>query len=104
MRFSAATANAHHIHYDWPYATRVEGYRGLVVQGPLMTMALAQTHRLIADGSAITGLTHRNAKPLFCADDPQLVYTATTRRRGSRTVGPGRDTAGAHTAVELTFA
>ncbi len=25
MRFSAATANTHRIHYDWPYATRVEG-------------------------------------------------------------------------------
>ena len=28
MRFSAATANAHRIHYDWPYATGVEGYPG----------------------------------------------------------------------------
>ena len=26
MRFSAATANAHRIHYDWPYATAVEDY------------------------------------------------------------------------------
>lgn len=40
MRFSAATANAHRIHYDWPYATGVEGYPGLVVHGPLMTLAL----------------------------------------------------------------
>ena len=44
-RFSAATANPHRIHYDWPYATGVEGYPGLVVHGPLMTIALAETLR-----------------------------------------------------------
>lgn len=31
MRFSAATANAHRIHYDHPYATAIEGYPGLAV-------------------------------------------------------------------------
>ncbi|OAP29133.1 MULTISPECIES: hypothetical protein [Amycolatopsis] len=29
----AVTANAHRIHCHWPYATRVEGYPGLVVHG-----------------------------------------------------------------------
>jgi 3-methylfumaryl-CoA hydratase len=41
FRFSAATSNSHRIHYDWPYATRVEGYPDLVVHGPLTAMLLA---------------------------------------------------------------
>ncbi|MGB3697464.1 MAG: MaoC family dehydratase N-terminal domain-containing protein [Gordonia sp. (in: high G+C Gram-positive bacteria)] len=104
MRFSAATANAHRIHYDWPYATRVEGYPGLVVHGPLMTMALAQTHRLVADGSRIAALTHRSSKPLFCADRAQLVYTATPDGARAELLGPGGDAAGAHSVVDLSFA
>jgi 3-methylfumaryl-CoA hydratase len=36
FRYSALTFNGHRIHYDRPYATDVEGYRGLVVHGPLL--------------------------------------------------------------------
>lgn len=67
MRFSAATSNAHRIHYDWPYATRIEGYPGLVVHGPLMTLALAEIARL--EGvNTVGNLTHRNLAPLFCGE------------------------------------
>ena len=45
FRFSALTYNAHRIHYDRPYATEVEGYPGLVVQGPLQAIALAELCR-----------------------------------------------------------
>jgi len=65
MRFSAATANAHRIHYDHPYATGVEGYPGLVVHGPLMTLSLAEVARLEGVGD-VTTLRHRNLAPLFC--------------------------------------
>jgi 3-methylfumaryl-CoA hydratase len=41
FRFSAATWNAHRIHYDHPYATRSEGFPGLVVHGPLVAAELA---------------------------------------------------------------
>ncbi len=34
--YDAALWNAHRIHFDFPYATEVEGYPGLVVPGPLM--------------------------------------------------------------------
>lgn len=40
FRFSAITFNTHRIHYDMPYATGIEGYRGLVVHGPLMSSLL----------------------------------------------------------------
>ncbi|TSD92965.1 hypothetical protein FOS14_24120 [Skermania sp. ID1734] len=72
MRFSAATANAHRIHYDWPYATRVEGYPGLVVHGPLMTLALAEVRRLSGWTGTLTRLRHRNLAPLFCGQPAQL--------------------------------
>ncbi|MFC8044054.1 MaoC family dehydratase N-terminal domain-containing protein [Nocardia sp. NPDC057353] len=65
MRFSAATANAHRIHYDWPYATGVEGYPGLVVHGPLTTLALAETLRVDAPRPPVL-LRHRNLAPIFC--------------------------------------
>lgn len=48
FRYSALTFNGHRIHYDYPYATEIEGYAGLVVHGPMMaTWALQsfiQTH------------------------------------------------------------
>lgn len=78
MRFSAATANAHRIHYDWPYATGVEGYPGLVVHGPLMSLAVAQTHRL-ADGPTVSAIEHRNGAPLFCGQDATIVVDESTR-------------------------
>ena len=45
FRFSAVTINAHRIHYDHPYATQVEGYPDLVVQGPLTAILLAEFAR-----------------------------------------------------------
>jgi 3-methylfumaryl-CoA hydratase len=40
FRYSAITFNGHRIHYDLPYATEIEGYRGLVVHGPLQATLL----------------------------------------------------------------
>ncbi|BCZ22033.1 MaoC family dehydratase N-terminal domain-containing protein [Mycobacterium senriense] len=72
MRFSAVTANAHRIHYDWPYATRVEGYPGLVVHGPLVTLALAEIVRLETPDAGVHRVRHRNVAPLFCGQSAQL--------------------------------
>jgi len=78
MRFSAATANAHRIHYDLAYVTQVEGYPGLVVHGPLMTLALAEALRREAPlGEPATRLCHRSVAPLFCGQ-PAAVSTAAT--------------------------
>ncbi len=40
FRFSAMTFNSHRIHYDAPYAVNEEGYRALVVHGPLLATLL----------------------------------------------------------------
>lgn len=106
MRFSAATANAHRIHYDWPYATGVEGYPGLVVHGPLMTLALAQAHRR-RDGRVVTELSHRATAPLFCGDEARIrlndtengcTATVFTRHEGS---APGTERT--HSTLDLTL-
>ena len=44
FRFSALTFNAHRIHYDRPYAA-TEGYRDLLVHGPLQVLAMAECLR-----------------------------------------------------------
>lgn len=51
FRYSAATYNAHRIHYDRDYARETEKYPGLVVHGPmqatlLMEAAIRHTNRL----------------------------------------------------------
>ena len=103
MRFSAATANAHRIHYDWPYATGVEGYPGLVVHGPLMTLALLETHRLDGDARPVRALSHRVSAPLFCGQSAQLVATPTPTGTTVEVIGPGGEEAGPRTTVELTL-
>jgi hydroxyacyl-ACP dehydratase HTD2-like protein with hotdog domain len=40
--FSAATYNAHRIHYDKDWARSVEGYDDVIVQGPLQAALLAR--------------------------------------------------------------
>ncbi|QRY62193.1 MaoC family dehydratase N-terminal domain-containing protein [Gordonia sp. PDNC005] len=102
MRFSAATANAHRIHYDWPYATGVEGYPGLVVHGPLMSLALAEAHRLSSD-RAIARITHRNSAPLFCGQQAWLRPSDTANGRTVALIGPGGLDAGPHTSIDIAF-
>jgi 3-methylfumaryl-CoA hydratase len=75
LRFSAATANGHRIHYDWPYATQVEGYPGLVVHGPLMTLSLLELARLVAPERPVRTVTHRNQRPLFCGQPARPSWT-----------------------------
>lgn len=99
MRFSAATANAHRIHYDWPYATQVEGYPGLVVHGPLMTLALAELLRLERPPGRVTRLAHRNQAPLFCGQPAQLHGMPTADGFALDLFGPGGTTVGPRTSL-----
>ena len=41
--YNSALWNAHRIHFDYPYATEVEGYPGLVIAGPLLGDWLTQS-------------------------------------------------------------
>jgi 3-methylfumaryl-CoA hydratase len=68
FRFSAATSNSHRIHYDHIYATQVEGYPRLVVQGPLIAA------RLFAYASSHTQLPIR--RYVFRSVAPCFVWQA----------------------------
>jgi 3-methylfumaryl-CoA hydratase len=70
-RFSALTANPHRIHLDWPYATTVEGYPGLVVHGPLQAVVLAEVARRSGVPTP-AALRHRGTAPLFCGQPAAL--------------------------------
>jgi 3-methylfumaryl-CoA hydratase len=64
FRYSALTFNGHRIHYDRRYATKVEGYPGLVVHGPLIaTLLLDLLQRNLA--ASVASLSFRAMRPLF---------------------------------------
>ncbi len=65
FRFSALTFNGHRIHYDHPYVTRVEGYPGLIVHGPLIALLLLELARKEIDGRAMTRFAFRARRPVF---------------------------------------
>jgi len=68
FRFSAATWNAHRIHYDEAYA-RSEGQPGVVVQGYLFGAYLAQMLQAWAgEGAQLRRLTYSNRRPAFAGD------------------------------------
>jgi 3-methylfumaryl-CoA hydratase len=71
FRFSAATYNAHRIHYDLPYAQQVEKYPGLVTHGPMqaiMLMEAAKRHM----GEPPRRFKFRGVHPMFHHHDLRL--------------------------------
>lgn len=73
FRYSALTFNSHRIHYDWPYATGEEGYRGLVVHGPLTaTLLLDLAQRHFGD-NAVRRFAFRGMSPAVGGEDLHLV-------------------------------
>ena len=65
FRFSALTFNGHRIHYDRDYVTRIEGYPGLVVHGPLIAMLLMDLARRNQPASRIREFSFRALAPVF---------------------------------------
>lgn len=99
FRYSAATCNGHRIHYDLDYATKTEGYRGLVVHGPLLAQLLMlQASKTLGGLSAFefraqspvmhfetVDLCHRWDEDVLTMwvrvrDDGRLAMTATAQR------------------------
>ena len=67
FKFSALTFNGHRIHYDRDYARDVEAYPGLVVQGPLTALLLAELARDRL-GRPLTEFSFRARAPLYVGD------------------------------------
>ncbi len=72
FRYSALTFNSHRIHYDAPYACGEEGYRGLVVHGPLTaTMLLDLAARELGE-NALKTFAFRGVSPAICGEELHL--------------------------------
>jgi 3-methylfumaryl-CoA hydratase len=71
FRYSALTFNAHRIHYDLAYARQEEGYRGLVVHGPL-TATLLAGHLSAHRPGRLAAFSFRGLQPLFCGEELAL--------------------------------
>lgn len=65
FRFSALTFNPHRIHYDHPYVTGVEGYPGLLVHGPLMSLLQIELARRSNPGRRIATYACRALTPVY---------------------------------------
>lgn len=68
FRYSALTFNGHRIHYDHPYATKVEGYPGLIVP-PLVLLWQWQGATITAGAACVLmAAIAQTVQPSFDAD------------------------------------
>ncbi|HEY0236874.1 MAG TPA: MaoC family dehydratase N-terminal domain-containing protein [Afipia sp.] len=65
FRYSALTFNGHRIHYDRDYVTKIEGYPGLIVHGPLQASLLIEFAYRLNDGQMPRAFSYRGMQPLF---------------------------------------
>ena len=65
FRYSALTFNGHRIHYDYKYVTKVEGYPGLIVHGPLMATLLLDLCRRESPERVLKKFSYRAVSPVF---------------------------------------
>lgn len=77
FRYSALTFNSHRIHYDLPYARGVEGYRGLVVHGPLTATLLLDLARRELGDNVLKSFAFRGVSPAYCGEMLHLVLRST---------------------------
>jgi 3-methylfumaryl-CoA hydratase len=83
FRFSALTFNSHRIHYDYRWATEVEGYPGLVVHGPFTSTLLIDFARDSNPARAMTSYTTQARAPLFDTAPFELRGRPTADGRGA---------------------
>lgn len=85
FRYSALTFNGHRIHYDHSYATREEGYPGLVVQGPLMATLLLQLAQAARPDHRLLTFEFRAMAPAFVDQALLLGLQAGAEDAGEKT-------------------
>jgi 3-methylfumaryl-CoA hydratase len=73
FRYSALTFNTHRIHYDAPYASDVERYRGLVVHGPLTASLLIQLASRELGENRLRHFSFRGVSPAIAGEALNLV-------------------------------
>jgi 3-methylfumaryl-CoA hydratase len=77
FRYSALTFNSHRIHYDLPYARDEEGYRGLVVHGPLTATLLLDLAQQQFGDNCLNNFSYRGLAPAIVGEDLHLVLRGT---------------------------
>ena len=83
--FSAATYNGHRIHYDRTWAVDVEGYPGIVVQGPLQAALLARAVTDWAGGAGrLVGFRYQNRASAYPGQELRFTGTVTGKRETDR--------------------
>lgn len=75
FRYSALTFNGHRIHYDVDYCRETEGYKNLVVHGPLNATMLAAYAEEVS-GNRVRDFSYRGLSPAFIGDSITLHATA----------------------------
>lgn len=71
FRYSSVTDNPHRIHYDLPYAQKVEGFPSLLVNGTIPSMLLLEMFRETT-GREPAQLESRNIAPMYCGREMNL--------------------------------
>ena len=67
--YNSALWNAHRIHYDYSYATEVEGYPGLVIAGPLLGDWLTQSViEWLGDDGKLASIEYSNRKASYIGE------------------------------------
>ena len=66
FRYSALTFNSHRIHYDLAFCREQEGYRHLIVHGPLLATLLLNFANDDAPRHVMKSFTFKARSPLFC--------------------------------------
>jgi hydroxyacyl-ACP dehydratase HTD2-like protein with hotdog domain len=85
--FSAATNNAHRIHYDRLWAIETEGLRDVVVHGPLQGALMARVATdWMGPGGRMTSYSVRHEAPAF-ADDTIAVTGQVVAKHEENGVG-----------------
>jgi len=72
FRYSALTFNSHRIHYDLAYAAGEEGYRGLVVHGPLTASLLLDLARRHLGDNRLSTFRFRGTSPALAGEPLHL--------------------------------
>lgn len=84
FRFSALTNNAHRIHYDYNYVTKVENYPDLVVQGPLIALLLCELGQSGDSHGRLIRFEFRAARPAYVGEPLSLRGWLTSSNSGSQ--------------------
>lgn len=97
FRFSALTFNAHKIHLDTQYCREVEGYRDLLVHGPLLLMLMFSV--LNNSGHIVISLDYQNLAPVYVGEEIKVCVQQRKDKWNVWIMGPHDDLRVKGTAV-----